>query len=315
MTPQKKRCEIEEVLHLLSKGLTKAEIKKKLNIKASALSNHLRRLEHSGYIQRKGKFVIEVLQSSYSHHRVTKNQVHKKLNKRGHAYNFRIVFPKEENLILKPKVQHEFEVGNLQKLPFGSLKFIRDKNSIWINKGSLTIYSNNSYYSDNALHSKFRALKEIDNLVIYLKDRFGFGGVYGIEVFREHYGLIFNKFAKWILKKGRKLYVKDKGNKTTLWVDNSRKDDQGLEEFEGGDPIEINTADNYFNSHEKTGWKVTPEFTLNKLQGHDQIIEKSMKVLEGYAEQIALHLKVEQEQLITQKKMQEMLEKISAHTK
>jgi len=77
----------------------------------------------------------------------------------------------------------------------------------------LTIYSSNSYYSGNALHSKFRALKDLDNLIIYLKDRFEFTGIYGVEVFREHYGLIFNKFAEWCLKQGRKLYVKEKGDK------------------------------------------------------------------------------------------------------
>jgi hypothetical protein len=214
------------------------------------------------------------------------------------------------NLLEKPKVKHELDLKNLEKLPFGSLKLIKNNNSIWINKKSLTIYSNNSYYSDNALHSKFRSLKEIDKLVVYLKDRFGFSGIYGIEIFREHYGLIFNKFAQWILKSKRKLYVKDKGNKTTLWVDNSREDDIGLKEFEGSDPMEINSADNYFKSHEKTNWKVTPEFTLNKIQDHDKIINQSMQVLKGYAEQIALHLDVEKEQLITQKKMQEMLDKI-----
>ena len=303
MTPLKKRCEVDIVLNLLSKGFNKKEVRQKLNIKPTALSNHLRRLENSGYIAREGKYIIKVLQSSYSHLRVTKNQVHNRLNKRGHAFNFKVIFLKEENLITKPKVQYELKTKSLKKLKFGSLKLIKNKNSIWINKGSLTIYSNNSYYSGNALHSKFRALKEIDNLVVYLKDRFGFSGIYGIEIFREHYGLIFNKFAKWILKKGQKLYVKNRGNKTTLWVDSSRKDDQGLEEFEGGDPIEINNADAYFKSHEKMDWKETPERVrkdLNenkgKIDDHNKVINKSMKVLEGYSKQITLHLKVEQAQ-------------------
>lgn len=44
--------------------------------------------------------------------------------------------------------------------------------------------------------SKFTALKDLDNLVKYLKDKFNFKGIYGIEIFREHYGLIFNEFAK-----------------------------------------------------------------------------------------------------------------------
>jgi hypothetical protein len=283
-TPPSKRCEFDSILNLLSQGFNKKQIREKLNISSSNLSNHLRRLENSSYIERKGKYVINVLKiappNSLCTHRVTKNQTHFHLNKRGHAYNFKVVFPKEQNLIEKEKVQHEFKVGNLQKLKFGSLKLIKDRCSIWINKGSLTIYSNNSYYSGNALYSKFRALKDLNKLIIYLKDRFGFGGIYGIEIFREHYGLILNKFAQWILKRGGKLYVKEKGNKTILWVDNSREDDIGLKEFESEDPMRINSADNYFQSHERTNWKVTPEFILTAMNGIQQnqiIFDKNMQ--------------------------------------
>jgi hypothetical protein len=290
MTPLKKRCEIDVILNLLSEGLTKKDIKKRLNIKPSTLSNHLRRLENSGYIERKGKYIINVLSSSYSHLRVTKNQVHNRLNKRGHAFNFTVLFPKEKNLLENNKVQHELKVGNLEELPFGSLKLIKDKCSIWINKKSLTIYSNNSYYVKNALHSKFAALKDVDNLVNNLKDKFGFSGIYGIEVFREHYGLIFNKFAEWIIKRGKKLYVKEKGNKTILWVDDSRKDDIGLKEFEAADPLKINAADEYFNSHERTGWKVTPEFSLKIFNEAGELIKKNAENLEYHAENMRSHV-------------------------
>jgi len=295
MTPPKKRCELDMVLNLLSIGFNKKEVRKKLNLKPSALSNHLRKLENLGCIERKGKYVVDVLRSSSLNPRVTKNQVHNKLNKRGHAFNFKIVFPKEGNLKERKEVKHEFELGNLKRLSFGSLRLTRDKNTIWINNNSLTIYSNNSYYSKNALHSKFRALKEIDTLVEDLIARFGFKGIYGLEVFREHYGLIFNKFAKWILKRGGKMYVKSKGDKAILWVDDSRKDDVGLKEFEGKDPITINVADKYFESHEKTGWKVTPSFLLEAINGvtknqmiFDKNIIKHQRVLDEMSETLKL---------------------------
>jgi len=312
-TPQK-RCEHDRVLQLLSKGLTKAEVRKKLGIKPTALSNHLRRLEDLGVIERQGKYIINVLSSSLLHPKVTKNQVHKKLNKRGHAFNFKVLFPKEKNLLIKPKVKGEFKAKKLKKLQFGSYKLTKDKNSIWINKNSLIIYSSNSYYSGNALHSKFRALKDLDNLIIYLKDRFEFTGIYGVEVFREHYGLIFNKFAEWCLKQGRKLYVKEKGDKTILWVDNSRKDDIGLTEFEGEDPMSINKADNYFQSHENTGWQVTPEFSLKSfneagelIKGNAKAIKDVFPLMSDYNKNLKLHINVQQEQLKTQKATQEML--------
>lgn len=315
MTPLKKRCELDIILNLLTKGLNRAEIRKRLKIKPSALSNHLRRLENSGYIERKGKYVINVLSSSYSTLWATKNQVHIKLNKRGHAFNFKIIFPKEENLIRKPKVQHELRVKNLKKLPFGSLKLMKGRNTIWINKGSLTIYSNNSYYTKNAMHSKFRALKDLDKLVIYLKDRFDFKGIYGVEVFREHYGLIFNKFAQWLLKQEKKLYVKDKGKKTILWVDQSRKDDIGLEEFEGDDPMRINTADDYFQSHEKTDWKATPEFVLNRFGDAANMIQKNAEHLEFHSENMKSHVAAVQDLGSAVKILSEKVGKLDTHTK
>lgn len=293
------KSEIGIVLHYLKKGLTKQKIIKKLNIKPSALSNRLRRLENLGFIKRKGNYIVEVLPISHNNPRVTINQFHSNFNKRGHAHNFKIYFPKEQNLKIKPKVRTEEKLKQLQKLSFGSLKLIKKKFTIWINKNSLTIYSNNSYYSDNALHSKFYALKDVDNLIQELINKYDFKGKYGIEIFREHYGLIFNKFAKWILKKGKKLYVQDIKGKTILWVDDSRKDDIGLQELESKDPMKINSADDFFNSKDKTGWKDdTPQVEKNtkSIENQDKVINKSMKVLEGYAKQIYLHLRVEQAQ-------------------
>ncbi len=287
-----KRSELDSVFQLILKEKTKAEIQKKLDLKPSALSNHLLKLENLGIIEREGKYIIKVLRSSLKHPRVTKNLRYKKLNKRGHAYNFKIIFPDEENLIEKPKVQNELKLKKIKKLKFGSLKLIKDKNSIWINKGSLTIYSSNSYYSKNSLHSKFRSLKDIDNLIIYLKDRFDFKGVYGIEVFREHYGLIFNKFAQWILSKGKKLYVKDNGNKTILWVDNSRKDDIGLKEFEGNDPKIINSADNYFKEHEETNFKVSPLFVLDGFKKVNKANLQAARNINYYGKNQVTHVKL-----------------------
>ena len=311
MKAPKKISELDRVLRLISSGLTKDKIRKKLNLKSTALANRLRRLADLGNIELKGKYIMKVLRTSLHNPEVTKNQVHKKLNKRGHAYNVSVFFPNEEDLRIKKKVINEFKLKKLGKLPFGSYSLKKDKNTIWINKNSLTIYSSNSYYSKNALHSKFRALKDIDNLIQYLKGRFGFKGIYGIEIFREHYGLIFNKFAKWILGKGKKLYVKEKGNKTILWVDNSRKDDVGLEEFEGSDPIKINKADDFFESKDKTGWRdETPEVKKNKKEIAN--LKGVFPAMKEYNKNLKLHTEVQEEQLKTQKEMQQLLFKLNS---
>lgn len=309
-----KRCEVDAVFDLLKAGFTKAQVRKKLGLKSTALANHLRRLEESNNIKRVGKFKINIISSSYSHPKVTKNKVHKGFNKRGHAHNFTIHFSKKIDFWKLPKVKQDKKMKILKDLKFGSLKFVRDGFTIWINKNTLTIYSNNSYYSGNALHSKFSALRNVDTLIGNLILKYGLPKIYGIEIFREHYGLIFNKFAKWLNKKGKKMYVQDRKGKSILWVDKSRKDDIGLNEFEGEDPIKINNASTFFDSHEKHKFKVDADHILKneketkeKLKHHDQVTDKAIRTLGKYDEQIALHLIVEKEQLITQKDMQKTL--------
>lgn len=308
-TPEKKG-ELDIVLNLLKAGFTKEKIRKKLNIKPTALANRLRRLEDLGCIERKGKYIINVLRSSPINPRVTRNKVHKSFNKRGHAHNFKIYFPKETNLKQKPKVKTEEKLKQLEKLSFGSLKFIKKKYTIWINKETLTIYSNNSYYSDNALYSKFQALKDVDNLVQELKDRFDFKGKYGIEIFREHYGLIFNKFAKWLLNQKKKLYVQDIKGKTILWVDDSRKDDLGLKEFEAHDPLKVNNADTFFKSHDDTNWKNDAHVTENNTKEIANL-KRVFPAMEEYNKNLKLHIAVQEEQLKTQKQIQILLTKLN----
>jgi len=231
------RSELEITLSLIKLGKSKKELRELLHISASNLSNRLRRLENLGEIKLFGKYAIEYIGSSQKHPKVTKNHLEKKLNKRGHAFNFKVYFPKEDNLTKKEKVQLEFSKNRIKKLDFGSFQLKYKKYTIWINKNSLTIYSSNSYYAQDALHSKLRQLVDIQALIEYLKQRYALRGLFGIELFREHYGLIFNKFAEWCNKNGYKLSLKNKGNKEILWVDKSRKDDIGLNEFESDNPI------------------------------------------------------------------------------
>jgi len=263
MKSVKKGNELDTILHLISLDFTKKQIRDRRHLSKSALSNHLAKLEKLGCIKRHGKYLIEYLQSSPIHLEVTPKVSKKQMNKRGHAFNFKIYFPQEKtNLKEKNAVKKDLQDKRLKVLPFGSYQLIKNKNTIWINNHNLTIYCNKSYYSADALKSKFGALRDVDILVKNLRDKYNFKGSYGIEVFREHYGLIFNKFAKWLLDRGQKLTIKDEGDKSTLWVDDSRKDDLGLKEFEGSNPIEINKADNFFESCERTDWEVTPEFIL-----------------------------------------------------
>ena len=309
MVTPKKRCEVDRVFQLLKAGFTKAQVRKKLGLESTALANHLRRLEESNNIKRVGKYGINILSTSYIHPKVTKNKLHKGFDKRGHAHNFTIHFAKKVDLWKLPKVRQDKKLKILKELGFGSLKFIKDGFTIWINKHNLTIYSNNSYYSGDALKSKFSALRNVDTLIESLIIKYNFPKVYGIEIFREHYGLIFNKFAEWLNSKGKKMYVQDRKGKSILWVDKSRKDDIGLDEFEGEDPLKINNAGTFFDSHEKHNFKVDADHILkhekktdDKLKDHDRVTDKAIRTLGKYDGQISLHLKVEQRKLILAEK-------------
>ena len=274
----KNKNELGEVLRLLLIGFNKHKVREKLNISKSNLSNYLTKLERLGNIQRIGKYEIKVLSSSLNHINVTQSL--SKLNKRGHAHNFTVIFPKETDLRKKPTILNDIALNKIIPLKMGNLALDYKKYRIWINKSTLTIYSSNSYFSDDALRSKFLALSDLDNFIKYFKAKYNISGIYGIEIFREHYGLVFNKFAQWILSKGVKMEVKYKGNNSILWVDDSKDDDIGLKEFEGISPLDVNNADNFFESCEKTSWKVTPEFiltTMNGIQQNQLIFAENMK--------------------------------------
>lgn len=296
MKEASKKSVLDIIFKLIQEGKNKKEIKEKLGIKKNNLCNQLRRLENLGAIRREGKFVIKILNqnlpSTLLHPGVTINKVQIKGGgvKRGHAHNFKVYFHKKVNLKELPKIKQDASLGIFQRLPFGSLKFIKKGFTIWINSHNLTIYSNNSYYSKNALHSKFIALRSVDNLIQNLILKYNLPDNYGIEIFREHYGLIFNAFAKWLNKKGRKMYVEDKKGKTILWVDKSRKDDIGLDEFEGEDPLIINNADTFFKSHEKHGFKVDADFTLNGFQTLTKASVQNAKNLNDYAVHLKAHV-------------------------
>lgn len=278
----KNENELGEILRLFSIGMTKKYIREKLKLSKSNFSNYLSKLELSGNIKRIGKYQVKVLSSSLIHPKVTRNLLDKRLNKRGHAHNFNILFQKEQDFWNNPLIKSAIAQNKAQALKFGSLRLTYKKYTIWINKATLTIYSSNSYFSDDALSSKFIALQDLDNFIGYFKDKYQIKGNYGIEIFREHYGLIFNKFAEWLLSKGKKMEIKDKGNKSIIWVDDSKDDDIGLKEFEGISPLDVNNADKLFESHERTNWKVTPEFILNAFATSQNQLTQFSKQIESH---------------------------------
>jgi hypothetical protein len=87
------------------------------------------------------------------------------------------------------------------------------------------------------------------------------------------------------------MYVKDNKGKSILWVDKSRKDDIGLMEFEGKNPIIINNADTFFKSHEQHGFKIDADFTLNGFNVLTNACKQNADNLGNYAKNLKSHVK------------------------
>jgi len=298
---------LEQTLNLIKIGKGKGELRRLLSLSPTALSNRLKRLENLGCINLIGKYQMEVTGSSLKHPEVTRTLINKKLNKRGHGHNSTILFPKEENLWENERVKKEYAQKKLEKLGFGSYKLCYKGFTIWINKNSLTIYSSNSYFSKDALKSKFWALKDLDNLAVYLKGRFDLKGIYGIKIFREHYGIIFNKLAEWLLDQGRKMNVKDKGEESILWIDDSMKDNIGakvkLKEFEGKDPQKVNSVDEWGKDMDDEGWPLTSEIKEGIGDNKKELanLKGVFPAMKEYNENLKLHTAVQKAQLEVQK--------------
>lgn len=305
-SPKKKGMDaLEETLNLIKIGKGKGELRRLLGLSPSALANRLKRLENLGAINLIGKYQIEVTGSSLNHPKVTRTLVHKKLDKRGHGHNVTMLFPKEENLWEKDRVKKEYAQKKLIKLGFGSYQLCYKGFTVWINRKSLTIYSSNSYFSEDALKSKFWALKDLDNLAKYLRGRFELRGIYGIKIFREHYGIIFSKFAEWLLGQGRKMHIKDKGGDSILWIDDSMKDNIGakvkLKEFEGKDPQKVNTVGDWGKDMDDEGWPLASEIKEDVGNNKKELanLKGVFPAMKEYNENLKLHTAVQQAQLET----------------
>ncbi len=276
---------LEETFNLIKIGKGKGDLRRLLRISPTALSNRLKRLENLGVINLVGKYEMQITGSSLKHPKVTRTLIDKKLNKRGHAWGVSIVFSQKNDLWNNKQLLKEFKKGRAKKLKYGSFKLDYKGFTIIINKEDFTVYAKkgNSHFSSDALKSKFMALKDLDNLAKYLKGRYDLKGIYGLRIFREHYGIIFDKFATWILEQGRKLTIRDEKGRAIIWVDDSKEDDIGLKERESSDPMKANTMDEWGKDMDEEGWTKTSEIK-KRIGNNEESIVGVSKDVEGIAE-------------------------------
>lgn len=286
---------------LLKQGKSPSQICKQLNIKKQKLNYYLTTLKQQGYIKKIGYGVWEILKDYDPKEvkkstQVTKNTTHEICTSynpnttRGHAFMFHLKLP--SNLKNWNRRSELLERSGISFKPLGNLgggqRIIFKGRNIHLKSKALIIYDRSSYFSDLASETKSTAIYEfislIESLERHLGANFKIKGKHVFKVSREHYGLVKNIMAKQYNKEGKKLMIE---NLHGVWlgIDNSFNIDE-IEVFKNRHPEQEKAVINseglkgYFNSHEKTDFKVTPEFILNTMNGIQQnqlIFDKNMK--------------------------------------
>lgn len=305
-----KKVGLVEVLSEIRSGLSPAQISKKYDIPKQNVSYFVGKLKEQGCIEKIGYGVWNYLKpyekskkrvviGSNSSGGLKPNTI------RGHGFMFKLDLPndfrnwnKREEILKDLKIKFDpYFVGGVkrgQRITAQKTKVALTDKSIVINFPESYIAETPTLARKDAVAKFLRVVKHLERI---LRANFSQFGQYKFRVSRQHYALIKNSLARQYLDdeyNKKKLHIYS-GRGLWLLIDNSFN----LEELEA---VHKNTAvkdstkvQNFFNGLDMVeGY--TPQYVLTKLKDHDQVIGKSMKVLEGYAEQIALHLKVEQAQ-------------------
>lgn len=259
-----------------------SRIRKKLGISKENLNYYLRNLKEKGFILKKGTGWYELTKKS---EKTTKygNFLPKDFI-RGHGYIISINFPnkiedwdKRIEILKKSNINYNL-VGVLKNIP--RIKALGRK--VWLCNNHLRIFDKKerSYYGENAVNSRFKALKEFINVVQVIESKLKINlKPYDIEFQRQHYALIKNDLAIDQNHKGIVWRIKDEDGEWLL-IDDSLEQGGELENI-GKKSFETNPKmQKWWNDHKKQNFGVTPTFVLNTMNGIQQnqlIFAKNMK--------------------------------------
>jgi hypothetical protein len=284
----------------LKQGKNPSQIAKELGVRKSNINYYISSLKRSGFIQKLGYGVWEVLKD-FDEKQVQKSVVigtnsrggictSLKVDQvRGHAFLFKLKLPenlrnweRREEIFTKQGIEFKpYFVGGVKR---GQQIKFKDK-VVQLTDGSIIIQVAESYVSETAKEAKSSAvydfLSVVKSLEGYLGAAFTVKGNYQFKVSRQHYALIKNALAKQYDQEGKKLEVY---NTNGLWfiIDNSFN----LHEAETVHPV---TADgdnkkvqDFFNGV-KQYEGFTPQFVINS-------IGQNAANLENYAVHLKSHV-------------------------
>lgn len=292
------------VLNLIRQHYYPAQIANKLGISKQRINYYIATLKRAGCIKKlsqgawiyikdyEPKRVKKINMGSYAQPTAKKDLLISEDNIRGHAFMFHLKLRAIRNW--HKRIDYMIK----KDIPYKPLK---NKGQRLIVKGrkvhlfdhSIIIYDKESYVAVKAKESKSLAIYEFLSIIRKIETMFNvsfmYKKTYQFKVSREHYALIKNCLARQYDRENKKLEVY---NHKGLWmlIDNSFNLHE-TEVIRNREPDPNQATDNiegvkeYFNSHKRTDFKVTPEYvldTLNGIQQNQLIFDKNM----------ASHLKV-----------------------
>lgn len=277
-----------DIVNLLKIPLSPAKISTHLNISQSNLSYYLSSLKKKNIIKKIGYGTWEVNPEKELQNSSHKGSLQVQINTRGHAFIWKIKLNKKiDYLALLAQKSISYELKGISKTP----RIVLNGKKVWLGSNYITIFENNSYFAENTINSKKQAILNLLKDIEDLKSIFG-EFKYLFTCKRQHYGFINNPEAKHFISHNKRILIK---NEKGYWfsIDHS----QNL--YKEAETIHEQDADidglgyqNLMNSHEKTRFKVTPEFILDTFDKQATITAGLIQTQEMLKQNIELHMNV-----------------------
>lgn len=282
---KRQKITLLDIVNLIRQGHNPSSICKLTGMTKQHLNYYLSTLKSRNQIRKIGYGTWELTNQEVK--TSTKDTLTKGKEVRGHAFIWKIRLKGSQRSIdwislLKSK-GIEFSYVGLRNTP----RIVLNGHKTWFGAKNIIIYESESFFAVNAIESRKQGIQKIIEIINEL------GKVLDIDlsknlftVNREHYSLVQNSLAIQLNKEGKKLTVYENG-KGWFMIDNSLNlnEAETVSQSAMTDSLGIQK---YFNSHKQTGFKVTPEFILNTMNG----IQNNQML---FAENIKTHIKAIQD--------------------
>ena len=271
-----KRILLLGILNLLKSGKIPSQIAKDKKISKQLLSYYMRELKVEGLVRKIGYGTWEVLKEVKE---CSKDTLHFEKEVRGHAFIWKIRLPKvfDWSVLLKRKAIVSVPVG-LKATP----RVLIMGRKVWLGKKNVIVFENSSFFGKTAVESRKYAVVRLLAVIGAIEEAFGISlrsrVGYVFKPRKSHYSLIKNVLAVQCNESGQKLKVSYYGE-TWFLIDNSFNLDEAETVHPKDSLIDSVGVQRYFNSHKKTGFKVTPEFVLEVMggiQANQLVFDKNM---------------------------------------